>query len=75
MGVEIRRPPPLLPYFVAREEAIQFLAQRLLPSVKPERNLVVITGKKGSGKSQLSSYFCKQFGQRYALNGVFEDAV
>ncbi|CAG8639754.1 15788_t:CDS:2 [Acaulospora colombiana] len=63
MGVTVRQPPPLLPYFVVREEPMKILIQRLLPSAKSERRLVVITGEKGSGKSQLSSYFCDQFSQ------------
>ncbi|PVG03077.1 hypothetical protein CPB86DRAFT_750207 [Serendipita vermifera] len=79
MGVILRQPPSLLPYFVLREEAMQVLVEKLLPSANSKQKLVVVTGEKGSGKSQLSSYFCKQYGQRFShvffIDGSSEAAI
>jgi len=49
--------PPLSPHYVVREKEVNLMIHHLISGTSTQRKICVITGIKGTGKTQMVSYF------------------
>ena len=64
-ATSLRGLPPLSAYFVMRQEPMNVLVKNLVENKKSEQHIVVVAGMGGSGKTQLSLKFARDFEDRY----------